>query len=1123
MNLIIGRAGTGKTTEILDRVRKDIESDENVYLIVPEQFSYTFEKKITDSFSSVLNLQILSFSRLVEQILDDSKHRNKIYLDDISRMIILETILDKLDLIVLKNKEKNIEAISNIIEELKKYDIKEESLQEFIDSQKDKKSTRSVLKLKEISNIYSAYNKEIEDKYLDIADREYEVLELIDKNLKFTNSKIYIDEFAKFTLGEYQIIEKMLKQAKEVNIAITSDGIRKKSDYEVFYTTKNTISDLIQITQKNNVKINIIEKQKNIKHATELKKLEKAMFEEKDILKRNEQESSNITIKVYKNIEEELEELAENIMQEIIEKEYNFNNIAVVFNDIDAQESLVRRIFEKYNIPIYLGIEKRLEQNGIARYILDLLEIISSNYSFAPVFSFLKLGYTDINIDDVYLLEKYVLRWNIRGSNWKSEWKNYDKLPEDEFQNIINLKDQFVSFVEDFKAIIGRSKSAKDISIAIYNLIEKEGLFKKSIKDIDNLDIDVQRKLELKSEYTSSLNLLQEVLDKIVSIKQDKIISYEKYFNIFSLVLKETKVKQIPNIQDAVHFITTQTLNIEDIKSLYIIDLRDGLYPLVSSYVGLISDDEKLFLRANNINISETDIEKLADDDYNMYSVFLIPSDFLHLSYHISDLQGDTKRASIYINKIKKRLKYLEEENRIKGLYQEDIRIYSKKALLDKVLSKYLELLEGKIIEDEWKYLIYVLQQTSPEFRIIEKNILDKNIAPNLSIDVLERLYRSDLYSSVSRLEEFAKCPFSLYIKYTLNIQEERKYELNPLNTGILLHDVLEEFVALIKDEKISLDEINSKLGFLKEKDIYRLRQENEEFRAQYKEVMQNIDNITEGILKRKLEEDAYKMFMLVPKFQILTEKFKEEIKQATKAVLNTLRLSDFKVLGSEIRIDKEYKRASYQLNNNNQTYITGFVDRADILKRDDGTYLRIIDYKSSSFGLDENKIKAGLQIQLLTYLDILAKENNYIPSGTLYFGLSPGIKSIGKKTEKEIVNALNNNYRMQGLLLADQDIVRAMDKSLDKGFSDILPVAITDGGDFHAKAKVKDKDEFEKLRQDVEKSIVSMSENILQGDISIYPFKYKNESACTWCPYKKICNFDIKKNKYRVIKPTKK
>ena len=126
MNLIIGRAGTGKTTEILDRVRKDIESDENVYLIVPEQFSYTFEKKITDSFSSVLNLQILSFSRLVEQILDDSKHRNKIYLDDISRMIILETILDKLDLIVLKNKEKNIEAISNIIEELKKYDIKEE-------------------------------------------------------------------------------------------------------------------------------------------------------------------------------------------------------------------------------------------------------------------------------------------------------------------------------------------------------------------------------------------------------------------------------------------------------------------------------------------------------------------------------------------------------------------------------------------------------------------------------------------------------------------------------------------------------------------------------------------------------------------------------------------------------------------------------------------------------------------------------------------------------------------------------------------------------------------------------------------------------------------------------------
>lgn len=1124
MDLIIGRAGTGKTTEILDRVRKDIERNENVYLIVPEQFSYAFEKKITDSFSSVFNLQILSFSRLVEQTLNDSKYKNKIYLDDISRTIVLETILEKLDLVVLKNKEKNIKAVSNIIEEFKKYNINLSALKQFIDLEKKKGITKSILKLEEIYNIYEKYNEEIENKYLDIADKEYEALEIMDEGFKFKGFKIYIDQFSKFTEGEYKIIEMMLKQAKSVNIAITADSIYKKSEYEIFSSTKDTISNLIQLAKMQNIEVKIVEKLVNIKHGEEIKKLEQSMFEETEVLStKSGQLQGNITLKVYKNIEEELDELAENIMQEVIEKEYSFNEIAVVFNNIDAQENLVRRAFDKYNIPISLPIEKKLEQNSMARYILDLVEIISSKYSMSSVFSFLKLGYTNFSLNDIYLLEKYVLRWNVRGSKWKSEWKNYDNLPDEEFKRILHLKEDFVNFVEDFKKEIGRSKSAKDISFAIYSLLEEENIFEKSIKGIDKLEIDNSKKLELKSEYTSSLSLIQETLDRIVSIKSDSIISYEKYFNILSLVLKETVIKQIPSINDAIHIITTKTLNLDNIKSLYIVSLEDGLYPLIPSYVGLISDEEKLYLRANNIKISETDIEKLADDDFNMYSVFLIPSTSLHLSYHISDLEGGSKRASIYINKIKKRLKYLEEENRISGLFKEELRFYSNKSLFDKVLSKYLELLDGKEIEDEWKYLIYTLQETSSEFRIIEKNILNKNIAPNLSLDIVENLYKNDLFTSVSKLEEYAKCPFAYYTKYILKIKESDKYEINPLNTGTLFHSVLEEFVKLIQSGEFSLDEMNSKIGFLPEKETYLLKQENKEFRDEYDKIMKNIEDITTDILNKKLQEDSYKIFNLSPKFQIYTNKFQEQIKETTKALVNTLRLSDFKVLGNEIKIDSTYSKSEYKLSNNKKIKFFGSIDRADILEQEDKTYVRIVDYKSSSFPLDENKVRAGLQIQLLTYLDILAKEKNFEPSALLYFVLNSRIKNIGEKTESDIAKALKTNNKMEGILLADEGIVRSMDKSLIFGRSEILPVGIKAKGDFYTGSKVKDKEEFEELRETVGDVIVSMSENIMQGNISINPYKYREDTGCRYCPYIKICHFDPKKNQYRIIKSTKK
>ncbi len=281
---------------------------------------------------------------------------------------------------------------------------------------------------------------------------------------------------------------------------------------------------------------------------------------------------------------------------------------------------------------------------------------------------------------------------------------------------------------------------------------------------------------------------------------------------------------------------------------------------------------------------------------------------------------------------------------------------------------------------------------------------------------------------------------------------------------------------------------------------------------------MEDIEKITDEIIDEKLEEDQYKMFMFSPKFKFLTDKFRNEIKKATKMVLESLRLSDFSVLGSEINIGSDFKKSKFQLKNNRHTQIYGQIDRADILEIEDKTYLRVIDYKSSNLDLDENKIRGGLQLQLLTYLDVLAKGNNYQPSGTLYLGLTPSVKSISVKSEAEIEKASQFTYKMKGIVLDDEKVIRAMDKSLESGHSDILPVAITKDGKPYTNSKVKDEEGFEELRNTVGKHIITMSEDILQGDISIYPYRYKQETGCRFCPYRNICKFDIKKNKYRRI-----
>lgn len=1140
MNLIIGRAGTGKTEEIINRVSKDLKKDEKVYLIIPEQFSYTFERKITDSFSSVLNLQILSFTRLTEQILSDSKYAKKTYLDDISRIIVLEEVLERLDLSILKNKEKNIESISSAIEEFKRYKVRPEDLKEYIELKTRETKNLSLIKIEELAKIYEEYNKSIKDKYLDIADKEFEILDIIEEKEIFKNSKIYISQFSKLTFGEYAIIEKMLKQAAQVNIAITTDTIHMKSAYEVFSPTKKTIADLIRISQQNGVKVNIIEKKVNIKHGQEIKNLELSMVtdepvlslenseknEESNILEENSgneeeklKKNQNITLRVYKNLEDELEDIAEDIKSKIINLNYSFSNIAVIFNDLQNQSDLVRRIFAKHEIPIHLEVNKKLEENSIIRYILELLEIISTNFSIESVFSFLKLKYTDFDINDVYLLENYVLRWDIKGYKWNQEWKNYDGLDPNDFDRIINLKNEFIKFIEDFKSKFNNEITAKEISIEIYNLIEDKKVFESVINEIDLLEIDETRKLELKAENATSLNLLKETLDRIVSIKKDDKITFDEYYRIFKLVISKTEIKKIPAVSDAVHFTTSQSHNIDGIKVLYIASLEDELYPIVPSHRAIINDDEKLNLRSYNINLADTDIEKLSEDEFNLYNILLIPSHFLHLSYHISSFKGGSKRPSIYINKVKRLLKYLEEESRIKGIYKENIVAYSNKVLLDKVLSKYLEILEGKRVEDEWKYLIHFLQKTSEEFREVEKNILDKNIASNLSLDILENMYKNTLHTSVSRLEEYAKCPFSYFSKYILNLYEDRRFQIEYFNTGILLHDVLESIAKKIKLGEIDLKSINSKLPFLSQSEILSLKDGNQEFAKEFEEVNIKIENSINEIIEEKLKLDKFRILSASPKFEFLTNKFKEQILEAGKAVIESMRLSDFEVLDSEIEIDKNFTASRINLNNDKNIQIYGQIDRADILKKDDKTYLQIVDYKSSAHDLDENKVRSGLQIQILTYLDILAKEKKYEPFSALYFGLSPYIQTGSKNTSLAKYKHLDSLYKMKGLIVNDVDIIKLMDKSLEAGYSSIIPVGLKADGELNAYSSVKNVDEFADLRKDINKKVKEMSTNILQGDISIHPYRYKNEVGCRYCPYINICKFDIKKNKYRKIK----
>ena len=64
----------------------------------------------------------------------------------------------------------------------------------------------------------------------------------------------------------------------------------------------------------------------------------------------------------------------------------------------------------------------------------------------------------------------------------------------------------------------------------------------------------------------------------------------------------------------------------------------------------------------------------------------------------------------------------------------------------------------------------------------------------NLSPALAEKLYGPVLKSSVSRLEEFAQCPFRFFIRSGLHANERKVFELDARERGNFQHDVLKIF-----------------------------------------------------------------------------------------------------------------------------------------------------------------------------------------------------------------------------------------------------------------------------------------------------------------------------------------
>lgn len=1117
IRFIYGRAGSGKSTYCLNSIKNRLNDNNGNTLIylVPEQYTFQRETMLLKDVGEegLLRAQVLSFKTMAQKVFDECGGRVHDRMRDVGKSMLIHKILqeseENLQYFNRISKEQGFtDIISETITEFKKYNVTPSVLREGL-TKIDDEELKS--KLTDLANIFEKFDISISENLVDTDDELTYLANKLNNCSLYDNAEIWIDEFTTFTPQQMEVIKGLAKKCKEVNIALCMDEVSSGDDSEVtdiFNSLKTTELRILNMMRDEHIgyekPVNLNDNKNNrFKYNHELKHLEKYFFTYP--FKSYKQDVNTIRLYKANNSYDEVENVAKEILRFVRDKGYRFRDISVVCRNIDDYEKIATVIFNEYDIPFFLDKKIDILSNPLIVLILSSIEVMIRNWSYESVFKYLKSGLVNIDSNEIDILENYVLANGIKGFKWTNELSlsEEDNDEIDPIKVMIKVREPLIKLHSRIRG----NKSVKAICTAIYEFLIELDCFNRIEEWISEFDeYGMQSKV---MEYQQVSEIVIDILDQAVDVIGEDLITINEFYKILNAGFQNREIGIIPVALDQVNIGGIGRIKGRNVKVLFIVGVNDGVLPAANKDEGILSDRDRDLLKENGIELSSSTRAKVFEEQYMVYTALTLASDYLMISYPMADFEGKSLRASIVIPRLKRIFPNLIEESDLFNLKEKSDK-YSKVTAPIPTFNELILALrrnyENEDVEDYWKD-VYCWYKDKEEFYNKSGNILEglkySNDGEVVAREKLKKLYSikdGRLLFSVSRLENYAECPFSYFIKYGLKARDRKVYEFSAPDLGSFMHEILDEFTNKVKRERISWSELNS----------------------------ERCRNIVSDLIEKKLIEDGNSILNSSKKYKYFTNRFKRVIAKSVSVLAEQMRKGQFEIFSNEFQFGnlRDGAPIKLELPSGEEVYLTGRIDRIDSLDLHGNTYIRVIDYKSGSKKFDLNELYYGLQIQLLVYLDAILKNSEYIlhtqamPGAILYFKIDdPIIKSKSELQDEEIRKQVLDKLKMNGLLLKDAELVKAMDNDMET-YSLVIPATFKKDGDFSSNSSVITEEQFNILREYVNFKMIELCEDMLSGKIRIEPCKNQRTSYCDYCDYSAICQFDtsIKDNKYKLV-----
>ena len=1070
LKLLLGRAGTGKTTEILGTMAREGERRPQL-LIVPEQHSHDAERQLCAVGGNGVSLcaEVLSFTRLASRVFSVAGGLAEPVLDAGGRLLLMDVALkaveDRLKVYVRPSRKPPfLTQLAATVDECKGANISPERLFE-VAGQVEGESGDKFYDLALICGAYEAY---CEQRGADPRDKLTRLARALEGCPWGEGRDIYLDGFTDFTVQERQVLEKLVGQANSVTVALTCDGMAGDEE-DVFGPARRTARRLLELAKRMGVESEVrVRSEKGAAVARGIARVEEHLFEA--VLPVFEETPEGVELYRAMSPYSEVERAAAELARLVREEGYRYRDLAVTARSMEVYGPLITLIFPRYGLPVFLGGMDDVLQKPILTLVTGALDAVAGEYRYEDVFRYLKTGLTDLSRDEVDRLENYVLKWDIKGSRWTQagEWNMHpegyggvwNETLKARVVELDGLRRRVAEPLERLRR--AKEKTGEGLALALYGFLEEIDLPRRLLER--GAELRQGGEAALAAEYEQLWKLLCGALEQCAQLLGETGMDWEEFARLFKLVLSQYQVGAIPVSLDRVAAGEMPRLAHKHCKVLYLLGADDGAIPAVAPSPGLLVDEDRSLLAAFGLESAPRLTDKLWREMTIVYETCALPSDRLIVSYALAGEDGGKGQPSFLVKKLRQLfpgLVPLDERSLEKDFRMTALRPALELAGLRPGLGRALKEVPG----------CAPLVERMERAATMERGSLTR--------PTVEALYGRHVPMSASRMDKYKSCHFSYFMQYGLGAKARKGAEFAATDYGTFVHYVLENVLRERKGREVPGREQVS------------------------------------AVVKRYVEEQLGGLAGETARFRYLFRRLEKTVYAVVKNVCEELENSEFQPVAFELGFGKKGELPPVELTVDGVTLsVSGVVDRVDAWEKDGRLYLRVVDYKTGRKSFDLTDVWNGLGLQMLLYLFTLSEDGKtlfgdreLVPAGVLYLPARDlPVGGSRTMTEEERQKKVDEQLRRKGLVLDDEAVLSAMERG-EEGFR-FLPLKMKKSGEIGGEALVS-AERLGKLERHTRQILRDIAAELAAGNIAADPFwQGPQHNACQWCEYAAACQF---------------